>query len=74
MTQGAQGLWDNLEGWDGGCTWEGTHVYLWQIHADVWQKPTPYCKATILQLKMNTLKKKKQPRLCFPHTHTHTNK
>ena len=30
-----------------------THVYLWLIHADVWQKPTQYCKAIILQLKIN---------------------
>ena len=32
---------------------EGTCVYLWLIHADVWQKPTQYCKAIILQLKIN---------------------
>ena len=32
---------------------EGTYVYLWPIHADVWQKPSQYCKvrAIILQLK-----------------------
>ena len=24
-------------------------VYLWLIHVDVWQKPTQYCKAIILQ-------------------------
>ena len=29
---------------------EGTYVYLWLIHVDVWQKPTQYCKAIILQL------------------------
>ena len=34
--------WDDPEGWyregggKGGSGW-GTHVYLWQIHADVWQ-------------------------------------
>ena len=28
-------------------------VYLWLIHVDVWQKPTQYCKAIILQLKIN---------------------
>ena len=28
------------------------------IHVDVWQKPTQYCKAIILQLNINTLKKK----------------
>ena len=32
---------------------EGTYVYLRLIHVDVWQKPTKYCKATILQLKIN---------------------
>jgi len=32
---------------------EGTYAYLWQIHADVWQKPTKFCKAIILQLKKN---------------------
>ena len=49
-------LCDNLEGWDG---WEvrgrfqreeATCVYLWLTHVDVWQKPTRYCKAIILQL------------------------
>ena len=42
---------------------EGTYVYLWLIHIDVWQKPAQYWKAIILQLKINnffkvTLKKK----------------
>ena len=32
-----------------------TYIYLWLIHVDVWQKPTQYYKAIILQLKMNTL-------------------
>jgi len=26
--------------------------HLWLIHVDVWQKPTQYCKAIILQLKI----------------------
>ena len=38
---------------------EGTYVYPWLIHVDVWQKPTQHCKAIILQLKINKLKKKK---------------
>ena len=30
----------------GGRLWrEGTHVYLWLIHVDVWQKQTKFCKA-----------------------------
>ena len=33
--------------------WKGKYVYLLLIHVDVWQKPTQYCKATILQLKIN---------------------
>ena len=32
---------------------EGTYVYLWLIHVDVWQKPTQYWKAIIFQLKIN---------------------
>ena len=31
---------------------EGTYVYLWLIHADVWHKPTQYCKVITLQLKL----------------------
>ena len=34
-------------------TREGTWVYLWLIPADVWQKPTQYCKAINLQLKID---------------------
>ena len=30
---------------------EGTYVYPWLIHVDVWQKTTKFCKAIILQLK-----------------------
>ena len=37
---------------------EGTCVYLWLTHADVWQKPTQYYKAIILQFKINKFKKK----------------
>ena len=51
------------EGWDGvGGTFkrEGTYVYLWLINVDIRQKPTHYCKAIILQLKINTFFKKKQ--------------
>ena len=43
---------------------EGTYLYLWLIHVDIEQKPIQYCKATILQLKVNTLKKKKKE--CIP--------
>ena len=42
-------------GWEVGGRFEGgrTYVYLWLIHADIWQKPTQYCKTIILQLNTN---------------------
>ena len=36
---------------------EGTYVYLCLIHVALWQKPTKFCKATILQIR-NKFKKK----------------
>ena len=49
-------LCDNLGGtgqmgWEarGRLKKEGTNVYLWQIHVDVWQKPPQHCKAIIVQ-------------------------
>ena len=48
-----------MEGWNGvGGGRQGTFVYLWLIHVDVWQKPTQYCKAIIFQLKITKKKKK----------------
>ena len=43
------------KGWEMGVRFkrEGTYVYLWLIHIDVWQKPTQYCKAIIFQLGIN---------------------
>ena len=35
-----------------GFRWEGLHACLWPIHADAWQRPSQYCKAIILQLKL----------------------
>ena len=35
---------------EGGSGW-GTHVHLWLIHVNVWQKPLQYCKVISLQLK-----------------------
>ena len=32
---------------------EVSHVYLWLIHADVWQKPIQHRKAITLQLKIS---------------------
>ena len=50
-------LCDNIKGWDGmgsgrSLKREGTYIYLWLIHVDIWQKPTQYCKTIILQLKI----------------------
>ena len=44
---------------------EGTYVSLRLIHVDVWQKPTLFCKAIILQLKINKFKIKKENSLLF---------
>ena len=49
-------------GWEVGGRFkrEGTYVYLWLIHVAIWKKLTQYCKAIILQLKINKLKKKQK--------------
>ena len=36
-------------GMGGGSGGRGHRYNLWLIHVDVWQKPTQYCKAIILQ-------------------------
>ena len=54
--------------WRGGWGWvvggklkrEGTYLCLWLIHVDVWQKPTQYCRAIILQLIFLFLKRSSQ--------------
>ena len=57
MTQELKlGLCDNLEEWGGvgggrEVQEEGTYVYLWLIHVDVWQKPTQYYKANHSSIK-----------------------
>ena len=45
-------------GWEVGGRFkrEETYVYLWLIHVDVWQKPTKFYKAIILQLKQINVK------------------
>ena len=53
---------------------EGTQVHLWLINVDVWQKPTQFCKAIILQLKNKLIKKiffKFQNKIntCSPYQH-----
>ena len=48
-------------GWEeGGRFKRRMYIYLWLIHADVWQRPTQYCKAMILLLKINKLNKNKR--------------
>ena len=42
--------------WEVRGTFKGEAAYIWLIHADVWQKPTQYCKAIIFQLKVNKSK------------------
>ena len=37
----------NFKNGDGRSKKEGTYIYLWLIHVDVWQKPTQYCKVII---------------------------
>ena len=48
-------LADNLEGsgWEmeGRLKREGTYVYLWLIHVDIWQKPKQYCNYTSIKNK-----------------------
>ena len=48
-------LCDSLEGWDmgGGFIWEKIYISLWLICVDTWEKPAQYCKAVILQIKIN---------------------
>ena len=52
-----------LEGWDawevgGRFKREGLYVHLWLTHADVWQKPTQYCKNYPPTKKINKILKK----------------
>ena len=41
---------------------EGTYVYLWLIHAGVWQKPTQYCNCPSVKNKLIKRKKKERDR------------
>ena len=51
------GLCAGREWWDGEgrgrAKRKDTYVYLSLIHVDGWQRPTQFCKAAILQLKIN---------------------
>ena len=54
--------WEFAIGWEVGGSFkrEGTSVYLWLTHADVWQKSTQYCEAIVLRLKIFFLNLKKK--------------
>ena len=52
-TQGKQPLRQDLLEVGVSFQKEGTYVYLWLIHVDVWQKLSQHCKAIIFQLKLN---------------------
>ena len=54
MTQGTRNQ-GSVTTWWGGVGREAIYVYLWLIHVDVRQKPAQYCKAIILQLKINKM-------------------
>ena len=51
-------------GWEVGEKFkkEGTYVYLWLIHVDIWHKATQHCKI-ILQLKINKFFKRRKKEL-----------
>ena len=57
---------------------EGTFVYLWLIHVDVWRKLTQHCEAIILQLKKNSQKTRidifpKETEMANMHVKSHIN-
>ena len=57
-------LCDNLEGLvgrevGGEFRMEGTHVYLWPIQIDVWQKPSQYCNYPSIRINQSLKKSKK---------------
>ena len=48
-------------GWEVGRSFkkEGTYVYIWLIHVDIWKRPTQCGKLIILQLKIDIFLKEK---------------
>ena len=43
-----------------GFRMRGTHVYLWPIHADAWQKPSQYCNYPPVKINWLTFKKEER--------------
>ena len=50
---GLGGRWQGVLGWR-------THIHLWLIHVNVWQKPPQHCKVISLQLKYRKKKNNEQ--------------
>ena len=44
----------------------GTHVYLWLIHVNVWQKPSQYCNNSPIEI--NFKNKSKDSEECISHS------
>ena len=44
---------------------EGERLYLWLMHVDVWQKPTQYCQAISLKLKIDNFFLKDRAKCCI---------
>ena len=57
MMQGAQTQQRGGMGWEVRGRFKREGTYVWLTHVDVWQKQIQYCKAIILQLKINVKKK-----------------
>jgi len=47
-----------------GFRMEGTYVYLWSVHVDVWQIPSQYCKVVKVKVAQSC------PTLCNPMDYT----
>ena len=45
---------------------EGTPVYLWPVHANVWQKPSQYCNNSPIEI--NFKNKSKDSEECISHS------
>ena len=46
---------------------EGTYVYLWLSHIDIWQKTTKFCKEIILKIHIFFKKESSQVELHLIH-------
>ena len=62
-------------GWGRRFKREGTYVYLWLIHVDVWQKPSQYCNYPLIKNKTekSIIRKKCVKKNLAPHVPTISN-